>query len=177
MLALQRIKWCAFRARLWQAQRDSKRSSRTVSLLQIDFREWQWEEIFNRFPPPWETQGNFVRFYNHDYLPLRRVDFCRESLHHTFFENLYWQREARSGCPPESPHCPADPLPEYIREPDWGYLDLCEMDPRIHGDRVTPEIMLFRHELILRAHSRDPVDFFAPDHVRKRFTVRTNGNP
>ena len=128
-------------------------------------------------PPPWETQGNFVRFYNHDYLELRLVDFCRESLHHTFYDNLYWQREARGECPPESPHCPADPLPEYIRVPDWGYDDLGEMDPRIHGDRVTPKLMLFRHELILRAHSRDPVEFFAPDHVRVRFTVRTNGNP
>ena len=77
LLALQRLNWCAFRARMWQAQRDSKRSTRTSSLLQVDFRDWTWEEIFNRFPPPWETQGNFVRFYNPDCLgKLRLVDFC-----------------------------------------------------------------------------------------------------
>ena len=129
-------------------------------------------------PPPWETQGNFVRFYNTDCLGKPRlVDFCRELLNHTFYDDLYWQLEARGECPPSPPHCPADPLPEFIRVPDWGYDDLGEMDPRIHGDRVTPKLMLFRHELTLRAHSCDPVEFFAPDHVRVRFTVRTNGNP
>ena len=51
------------------------------------------------------------------------------------------------------------------------------MGPRIHGDRVTPKLMQFRHELILRAHSRDPEDFWADDWLRKMFTVRTNGAP